>query len=62
MTKKDYQLIAEAISLATDGGLKHLVNKDQLISQLIPAFKKDNANFDGFRFSDACHKHQTKTS
>jgi hypothetical protein len=60
MTRKHYELIAEAISLSTDIGLNHLVNKDQLITALIPAFKRDNPNFDGFKFSDACYKHQTK--
>ena len=60
MTRKHYELIAEAISLATDMGLNHLVNKDQLMSQLIPAFKRDNPNFDGFKFFDACYKHQDK--
>lgn len=62
MTKKHYELIAEAISLATDCGLKHLVNKDQLITQLIPAFKRDDPLFDGFKFHDACYKHQDKAN
>lgn len=60
MQRKHYELIAEAISLSTDIGLKHLVNKDQLTTQLIPAFKRDNPNFDGFKFLDACYKHQLK--
>jgi hypothetical protein len=60
MTRKHYELIAEAINNATDLGLKHLVNKDQLITSLIPAFKRDNPKFNGFKFSDTCYKHQTK--
>jgi len=60
MTRKHYELIAEAISLSTDIDLNHLVNKDQLITQLIPVFKRDNPAFDGFIFIEACYKHQTK--
>ena len=65
MTKKDYELIAKAISKATtfeyvDDGYhetpskNHVVEWVDLISYLGMALGKDNPNFDYRKFADAC--------
>ena len=56
MTRKHYQIIAEAIRLSTDLGQPHLVHKDQLTSELICKLRADNPRFDGFKFLEACNR------
>lgn len=65
MTRKDYKLIAKAISDAThfeyvDDGYhetpskNHVVEWTDLISYLAIALEEDNPNFDKYKFWDAC--------
>ena len=64
MTKKDYELIAKAIRDETEwvrlndgyGGAENKINPTDIISTLSFDFKKDNPNFDQFKFWDACKK------
>jgi|TARA_Y100000114_G_scaffold140663_1_gene145772 hypothetical protein len=65
MTKKDYEIIAGAISDAThfehvDDGYhetpskNHVIEWLDLVSYLGIALEKDNPNFDYRKFADAC--------
>ncbi len=54
MSKKHYQILADAIKRATDLGDPNLIHKDQLITLLAGKLKEDNPNFDGYRFAEAC--------
>ena len=65
MTKKDYEIIAGAISDAThfecvDDGYHetpsktHVIEWLDLVSYLGIALEKDNPNFDYRKFADAC--------
>jgi hypothetical protein len=65
MTRKDYRLIAEAISKASyfnyvDDGFDDKPSKEReidwldLVVHLQIAFKKDNPNFNERKFVDAC--------
>lgn len=52
MTRKDYQLIAEAIK---SGGYKMTNGEnDKFLNALTTALKQDNERFDTKRFLDAC--------
>ena len=56
MSKKQYQQAAEIIKKAraihTDEKSKEVIN--HIASELCIMFKMDNANFNGFRFLEAC--------
>lgn len=47
-------MLAESIRLATDSVEKDIVHKGQLLMTLVPKLKKDNPNFEGFTFLEAC--------
>lgn len=50
--------VVEAITLATDIGNKHFVNKNALCGQLVQIFKEYNIAFDGIDFIDKCYGKQ----
>lgn len=56
MTKKDYIILAEAIRLATDTVDSDYIHAGALIPHLVCELKKENPNFDGFKFISACSK------
>ena len=57
MTKKDYKIIAKAISQARLN-IPDLLNVPNLITQLSREFLRDNPRFDQNRFEEACKKTQ----
>ena len=73
MTRKDYELIAKAISKATrfeyvDDGYHETPSKNHaiewldLVSYIGLAIEKDNPNFDFIKFADACEPQEKEVS
>ena len=71
MTKKDYKLIAEAISISSyfeyvDDGYDETPSKNtvidfhDLIVKLGMALEKENSNFNQYKFWDACTPKEKK--
>lgn len=57
MTKKDFQLIADAINLSRKGVVMDgsaMAFADELVRTLCVVLKKDNPRFDSVRFKRAC--------
>ena len=52
MTRKHYQMIADAIR-QTNGEI--LISKRVLVNKLITAFELDNERFDDEKFKEACN-------
>ena len=58
LSRKHYRLIANAIKDSTiiyKGVNKHMINKDNLVNDLIDVFTNDNSLFDWRKFEDACN-------
>ena len=55
MTKKDYIMIANAISNSTLQLMKTHILKSELVYKLCDELKKDNSRFDRDRFINACN-------
>ena len=57
MTKKDYEMIAQAINNNSIGNFKSklLIDKETLINELCYELNKDNNRFDKDRFVKACN-------
>ena len=54
MTRKDYIKIAKIIKDNTLRDTQPILNKDNLIHDLVLMFEDDNHLFDGSRFKEAC--------
>ena len=54
MSKKDYEMIANAISNSTLQLMKTHILKSELVYKLCDELKKDNNRFDRDRFVKAC--------
>ena len=63
LTRKYYKLIAQCIKdnsvevvdeTTQDGEVKEYINKDNFIYSLCIELKKDNNNFNNYKFVDAC--------
>ena len=58
LSRKHYRLIANAIKDSTiiyKGVNKHMINKDNLVNDLIDVFTNDNSLFDWRKFEEACN-------
>ena len=55
MTRKDYRMIAKAISNSTLQLMKTHILKSELVYKLCDELKKDNNRFDRDRFINACY-------
>jgi len=54
MTKKDYELIANALNNVTRHDNGETVNFEAVIAELSNAFRRDNHNFKNGKFYEAC--------
>ena len=58
LSRKHYRLIANVIKDSTiiyKGVNKHMINKDNLVNDLIDVFTNDNSLFDWHKFEEACN-------